>query len=391
LTLSSQSEQTSKARLAAEKAKADALFSSIGDGVIATDEHGKIMKANAAALDLLGYAEADLIGNWYLKVVRAYDLKGKEIDPISRPIMRALLEGKPITQNLQYIKKDKSLFPTTVTAAPIMLNDKPIGTIQVFRDITREQEVDKAKTEFVSLASHQLRTPLTALRWYLELFLKGEMGKLTSEQHESLEEVYNVNLRLIDLVKSLLSVARIELGTLAFSPEPSSIEQLARDVVFELKPQIIDKHLHFSEQYDPEIPPIPLDADLTHVIFQNLLSNAVKYTPDGGHVRLKIVREAHSVLIEVTDTGYGIPKNQERQLFTKLFRADNVREKETDGTGLGLYIVKSIVKASHGKVWFESEENNGTTFYVRLPLKGMPSIAGKDITDHEHKSKRLKL
>lgn len=391
MTISSESEQTSKARLAAEKAKADALFSSIGEGVIATDERGKIMKANAAALDLLGYDQADLIGNWYLKVVRAYDLKGKEIDPISRPIMRALLEGKPVTQTLQYIKKDKSLFPTVVTAAPIMLNDRPIGTIQVFRDITREQEVDKAKTEFVSLASHQLRTPLTALRWYLELFLNGEMGKLTPEQHESLEEVYNVNLRLIDLVKSLLSVARIELGTLAFAPEPSSIEQLARDVVFELKPQIIEKHLHFSEQYDPEIPPIPLDPDLTHVIFQNLLSNAVKYTPDGGHVGLKIVREAHSVLIEVTDTGYGIPKSQQRQLFTKLFRADNVREKETDGTGLGLYIIKSIVKASHGKVWFESEENNGTTFYVRLPLKGMPSIAGKDLPNHQHESKHPKL
>jgi two-component system sensor histidine kinase VicK len=115
-----------------------------------------------------------------------------------------------------------------------------------------------------------------------------------------------------------------------------------------------------------------LDPDLTRIIFQNLLTNAVKYTPSGGKISLKIELRKKHVLIKISDTGYGVPKRQQRQLFTKLFRADNVRRQDTDGTGLGLYIVQSIVESAQGKVWFESEENKGTTFYVRLPLKGMP-------------------
>jgi PAS domain S-box-containing protein len=335
------------------------------------------MKINSVALDLLGYEETDLLDKGYLSVMKATDMQGNPIEPFSRPIMRALQEGRPITDSLQYIKKDGTKFPAQLTVSPIMLSGKPMGTVEVFRDITREQQIDNAKTEFVSLASHQLRTPLTAIRWYLELFLNGKLGPITDKQRESLQELLNVNLNLIDLVRALLSVARIEVGTLAFVPKPSNIERLARDVVFELRPLIEEKQLKFSEKYDPKLPSMPLDRDLTHVIFQNLLTNAVKYTPPGGSVKLHIEQENDKfILIKVIDTGYGIPKNQQHQLFTKLFRADNVREKETDGTGLGLYIIQSIVESSGGEVSFESEENKGTTFFVRLPLKGMPSKEG---------------
>lgn len=367
------SEVTSATRLAVEKAKADALFLSIGEGVIATDERGKIMKVNEAALNILGYDEEDLLEKWFLGAMPAYDSAGNLVEPFNRPILRALLEGKPITGTLEYAKKDGSRAPMAVTVSPIMLDGKPIGTIEVFRDITHEQEIDKAKTEFVSLASHQLRAPLTAIRWYLELFLNGEMGTLTNEQIKNLQEVYGVSLRLIDLVKALLSVARIELGTMVFATRPSKIEQFAKDVVFEQRPMITEKKLHFSEHYDPDLPLIPLDPDLTRVIFQNLLSNAVKYTPARGRISLKVTQDKKYALIEVTDTGCGIPKRQQKQLFTKLFRADNARKVDPEGTGLGLYIIRSIVNASGGKIWFTTEESKGTTFYVRLPLSGMPA------------------
>ncbi len=356
---------------AAEKARADALFASIGEAVIATDENGKIMKANGSALELFGYEESDFIGKGYLHTVHAHDAEDKPIEPLSRPVMQALQDGKKVNSTLQFIRKDGSKFPAAVTVSPIMLAGRPIGMIEVVRDITREQQIDKAKTEFVSLASHQLRTPLTAMRWYLELLLKGRMGALSPQQEASLHEVHRVSLRMIELVAALLSVARIEIGTLTVAPQPSNITQLAQDVVFELRPQIAEKNLDFVEQYDSSIPLLPLDPDLTRVIFQNLLSNAVKYTPAGGSVSLAIKRKGRHVHIKVADTGYGIPKRQQRHLFTKLFRADNVRQKDTDGTGLGLYIVQSIVENSGGKIKFESEENKGTTFYVRLPLKGM--------------------
>lgn len=329
------------------------------------------MRVNVATLELFDCKDEDLLGRKYMTTVPAYNLKGESIEAINRPIMRSLVEGRSITETLMYVRADGKRFPAHVTVSPIMLRGEPIGTIQVVRDVTREQEIDHAKTEFVSLASHQLRTPLTAMRWYVELLLKGKMGALSNEQQLALEEIYDVNLRLIDLVGALLSVARIEIGTLAMTPEPSDIVQLARDVAFELKPVIAEKSLAFAQQYDEDIPSMQLDPDLTRIIFQNILTNAVKYTPEGGSVDLRIEKQKHSVLITIKDTGYGIPKRQQRHMFTKLFRADNARQQDTDGTGLGLYIVKSIVTNAKGKIWFDSEENAGTTFYVRLPLKGM--------------------
>lgn len=361
--------------LAAEIAISEALFDSIGEAVIATDGEGRVMRINEATLELFSCSETDLLGKKYMSAVHSLTLNGDVIKPINRPIMRALIEGKRVSETVQYIKFNGKRFPAHVTVSPIMLEGEPIGTIQVIRDVTREQQIDRAKTEFVSLASHQLRTPLTAMRWYIELLLRRRMGELSEEQESSLEEVYRVNLRLIELVGALLSVARIEIGTLTIAPVPSNISELARDVTVELKPQIAEKKLRFTEFYDPDIPSMDIDPDLTRIIFQNLLTNAVKYTPAGGEIGLKIERKKKHVLIQISDTGYGVPKHQQKHLFTKLFRADNVRRQDTDGTGLGLYIVQSIVENAKGKVWFESEENKGTTFYVKLPLAGMPALS----------------
>ncbi len=358
--------------IAVEKAKTEALFASIGEAVIATDEYGKIMRINDTALKLLGYAEEDLLGKNYLSSMPAYDLDDNLIDKFSRPITRCLIEGKSITRNMAYLRKNGEHLPVVVTVSPIMFEGRPIGAIEVFRDITQELKIDKAKTEFVSLASHQLRTPLTAIRWHLELLLRGVTGDLKQDQQEVIHEVHGINMRLIELVGALLSVARIEVGNLKVAPVLSDIEELAHNAVSELKPQISKKRLNFSEQYDPALPQLLLDRDLTHIIFQNLLTNAVKYTPEGGKIDLKVVCEGRdSILIKVADTGYGIPKQQQSQIFTKLYRADNVHEKDASGTGLGLYIVRSIVESFKGKVWCESEENKGATFYARLPLRGM--------------------
>jgi len=333
------------------------------------------MRVNDATLELFECSASDLLGKKYLSAVQALNLNGEMIKPINRPIMRALIEGKRISDTVLYVKRNGKHLPVHLTVSPIMLDGEPIGTIQVIRDVTREQRIDRAKTEFVSLASHQLRTPLTAMRWYIELLLRGRMGPLASEQKSSLEEIYRVNLRLIELVGALLSVARIEIGTLTVAPVPSDVSQLARDVTVDLKPQISEKNLEFKEFFDPNIPVMPLDPDLTRIIFQNLLTNAVKYTPAGGKIGLRVELEKGHVLIKVSDTGYGVPKRQQKLLFTKLFRADNARRQDTDGTGLGLYIVQSIVENARGKIWFESEENKGTVFYVRLPLKGMPAMS----------------
>lgn len=139
--------------------------------------------------------------------------------------------------------------------------------------------------------------------------------------------------------------------------------------------QVKDKKLRIERKYEHNLPQFNADPQIVQIIFQNLISNAVKYTGEGGLIRVSISRRGLAILITVTDTGYGIPAAQQKHIFTKLFRADNVRAKDTDGTGLGLYIVKAVVERSGGKIWFESVENKGTTFYVTLPFSGVKAGA----------------
>lgn len=248
---------------------------------------------------------------------------------------------------------------------------KPVRAVGVIWDVTSEMEVDRAKTEFVSLASHQLRTPLSAINWYTEMLLAGDAGKLNKEQKQYLEEIYHGNQRMVELVNSLLNVSRLELGTFAIEPEMCNITDLAEIIVKEISPEIAKKKQKFTKKYSKNIPQTMLDKKLTIMILQNLLSNAIKYTPEKGKVNLEIGLEKGCLQIKISDSGLGIPASQQNKIFSKLFRADNVRATDTEGTGLGLYIIKSILDNVNGKIWFESIENKGTTFFVCLPPTGM--------------------
>ena len=220
------------------------------------------------------------------------------------------------------------------------------------------------------------------------MLLSGDLGPVAENQKKYFVEIYESNKRMIELVNALLNVSRIDLGTFAVEPEKMDLTEVAKGVVAELQPQIVFKKLTFIESYDPVVPVIQADPKLVRIIISNLATNAVKYTSTGGKgelgIRLTKAGETEGgkqmvrdgILIKVGDSGYGIPEDQKDKIFTKLFRADNVKEKDTEGTGLGLYIVKSIVDAVDGMIWFTSVENQGTTFYVFLPLSGMPRKAG---------------
>lgn len=239
------------------------------------------------------------------------------------------------------------------------------------------KEVDRAKSEFVSLASHQLRTPPSAIKWFVEMLLNEKAGKITDErQKKYLQEIAYNNKRMIDLVNQFLNVSRVELGTFAIEPRPLDISNIAEEALEEFAPQIAKKELNVAKEYDKNMPLVNTDPTLLRIVFQNLISNAVKYTPDKGTIWLTIKKETDNFFIKVADNGYGVPKKQQPKIFTKLFRADNAREIDPDGTGLGLYIVKSIVKEMGGAIRFESEENKGSAFYVILPLKGLKKQEG---------------
>jgi two-component system, sensor histidine kinase len=235
------------------------------------------------------------------------------------------------------------------------------------KNVAHIKIIDKAKTEFVSLASHQLRTPLTLISWYTEILVNGDAGELNEKQKDCLKEIYIGNQRMIDLVNDILSTSRIDMGTLALEPKLIDLAKIAENVLKEIGPLVKDKEMKINEAYEKNLPRIMADPEMVRMIFQNLLSNSLKYTPRGGQITVEIKKQNSHVLIIISDNGFGIPENQKNRIFTKMFRADNIKVKETSGTGLGLYIVWAIVKKSGGKIWFESKEGKGTTFFVTLP------------------------
>ena len=365
------------------RAKEEAILLSIGDGLIVTDEKGVITIINKTAEKLLERKSKEALGEHFSKISFLVNEKSIPVPPDEHPISMALKARSTMTTAIgspyYHIRKDKSRFPVAITATPVLLDDKVIGTIKVFRDVSYEREIDKAKTEFVSLASHQLRTPLSAVNWYAEMLLAGDVGELNPEQKKYLDEVYRSNQRMVELVNALLDVASLELGTFVIEPEQTDVCKLAESVIKEQKPQIDAKKIFFSFSCGKEVKLMQTDPKLLRMVMQNILSNSIKYTPEGGKIDFSISLATHNnILFKIADTGYGIPKDQQNKIFTKLFRADNVRDKDTDGTGLGLYIVKSIVENAGGKIWFYSPDGKGTkgtTFYVTLPMGAIKKSA----------------
>ena len=380
--LKKQNEDLVAAKLATEQwaAKMQALLTSIGDGVAATDKEGKITVLNPEAESLLGWKNQEVAGKLWNEVFKARDENGQLIADKDQPMYLALSTGQRLFVNISnhyyYQKKSGELFPIANSMSPVVINNEITGVVTVFKDITRETDVDRAKNEFVSLASHQLRTPLSTVRWYAELLLAGDAGKISDDQKKYLEEIYNGNQRMIDLVNALLSISRIDLGTFIIDVSPTNLRVVTEVVLKELEPLIKEQVIRVEKFYDENLPVIFADPKLVKIIIQNLLSNSIKYTPPNGEVKIALEKKGDVALITVSDTGYGIPESQQYRIFTKMFRADNVREKDSNGTGLGLYIVRSIVEQSGGKIWFKSVENKGTEFFVTIPLSGMKSKRG---------------
>ena len=357
----------------------NAILSSMAEGLIAIDNERRIILMNQAAGILLRTAPPEAAGQEIKQILAIY----RDNQPLvyqDLPIEKAIAERDIISigllDNLSVKAKNGRLFPIAMTIAPLLAKGEISGAIILFRDITKDREIDQAKTEFVSLASHQLKTPLSAINWYSEMVLEEEVGPLNEKQKEYLKNLYDANRRMVELVNSLLNVSRIDLGAFAVEPSPTDFSAVADEVLTELKPQIDLKKLRLDKEYDKQVPSINADPKLLRIIFQNLLSNAVKYTAPNGVIGLALKKEGDNILIRVTDTGYGIPAADQGKIFTKLFRADNVRDKEAEGTGLGLYIVKAVVEAGGGRIWFDSLEGRGTSFFITLPLVGMKKKAG---------------
>lgn len=350
-----------------ERAQANALFNSIGDGIIATDEFGKITRVNPAALHMLGYREKDLLGKWFPSAIVVLGEQGEPIGLIDRPITRAFLLGMPISERNYFLRKDGSKLPVSVTVSPIIHKGRPTGAVEVFRDVSAELEIDRMKSEFISLASHQLRTPLSAVKTYTHMLLDGYMGETTPEQRRTLSTIVSATNRMNELISTLLNITRIESGNIAVTPKLVNLAKLCDEVLREHAHAARDKGIKVAFK-STGATSTRTDALIAKEIISNLISNAIKYTPEEGTIGVRVGKHGKRLIICVEDSGIGIPDEAREKIFTKFFRAANVVKRETTGTGLGLYLVKGLAEQLGGDIWFESEENKGSSFYFALPV-----------------------
>ena len=352
------------------QAESEAMFRSIGDGAITTDEFGHITRINPPALAILGLDLDDALGRWFPRVVAILKPDGSPLPLIERPIVKMFLTGKAVSEKTIYQTKSGRSVPVFVTVSPIILNDRPVGAIEVFRDITIENEIDRMKSEFISLASHQLRTPLSTIKTYAHLLAEGYMGDLGAEQARTVQTIIAATNNMNELIGTLLNIARIESGSIEVTRKRLDARQLATDVVRQLQLSADTKGVEVVLDTPKRPVIIRTDSVIAKEILTNLIGNAIKYTAHGGRVTVEVRDRREDATFAVHDTGIGIPKHAQSKIFSKFFRAPNVVRQETTGTGLGLYVVKGLVSTLRGAIWFKSEEHVGSSFYVSLPKQG---------------------
>lgn len=366
-------------RLALEKERDETLLESMSEGLIAVDEGGAMVLINSVAQHMLNL-EGEVKGTSFAHKVPLLNEEGNPVPPAALPT-KTLQTGETTNTVFQFKNGTARKLLINIAASPVKLEGRIAGAIFVLRDVTKEKEVDRMKTEFISLASHQLRTPLSAIKWFSEMLLNGDAGELKLEQADFAKNISDSADRMVDLVNSLLNISRIESGRIIVDPKPTDLKELITGIVNDLKAKTEERQQTLIISVHSDLPKIDLDPRLIGQVYLNLLTNAIKYTPKKGEISVLVSKKGDDVISQVTDNGYGIPKEQQGRIFQKFFRAENVAKVETDGTGLGLYLIKAIVESSGGKIWFESEENKGATFWFTIPLTGMKAKEGEVTLD----------
>jgi signal transduction histidine kinase len=263
----------------------------------------------------------------------------------------------------------KTLLTATIAITALLGLLSLTVAIMISRTLVR---LDKQKSEFVSLASHQLRTPLTAMNWNTELLLAEPTGTFSPAQKKYAQRLKESGQRMSALIGDLLRVSSLDLGTYRPEEKEIKINDTIDTIIRDHEEEIAQKNISLVKNVSPDIPIIKIDEQLINVIFQNLVSNSIKYSRQGGRIEINVEIKKRNLMIRVSDNGIGIPSKQQPQIFTKLFRADNaVKHNFNEGTGLGLYIAKAMTLRMGGRIWFDSTENVGTNFYVKLPLRAL--------------------
>ncbi len=358
-------------KVAQEQEKVSAIISNFIDPIILIDKEGKVSFLNPAAENFLGISP-DAIGTPIVKKDNFSLVNFKKIIGVNFDITKEREEKDDLGEYEEeaiFHNDNKEVNYRIKTLPVIESNGVYLGTMKIFYDVTREKNIDKMKTEFISVAAHQLRTPLSAVKWIIKMVLEGDSGPLTEEQRRLLLKTYKSNERIIQLVNDMLYVARIEEGRFDYSFKKLDFVSVLNEILDEFGQRIKNKNLNLEIKKPKKIPRIEGDAEKIKIVLKNLLDNAIKYTPENGKVEIKLKAKKERLEAEIKDNGMGIPREQQQKVFTKFFRAQNAIKIQTEGNGLGLFIVKNIVEAHHGTIMFSSQEGKGTTVAINFPYK----------------------
>lgn len=351
------------------QAKDEAIISSFTDGLLAVNKNGSVMIANKAFEKLIGWEEHELQDKYFFEYIPLVSELGENVFERDYPLIKAL-KGATNTLTVVCKRKDGTLFPAMISAAPVLMKKEIIGAIAVFRDLTKEREIERLRTSFLSLASHQLRTPLSGTKWLIETLQRKTIGSINEKQAKYLDQIYSMNERMIRLVFDLLNVLKIEAGVSMLKMENIPIHKLFSDVMAMVLPEAKRRNVEIRvETQSKEFISIESDFLMLRTILETLLSNAVNYSSEGQEVLFSAEKQGTSILFSVRDHGIGIPISEQSNIFQKFYRASNAASFKPGGTGLGLYIAGMLAEKMGGKISFESKENEGSLFTLHLSVK----------------------
>ena len=352
--------------LASDLEKFKLAVANASDHITITDAEGTVLYVNKGAERITGFKAREIIG----QKVGSKKLWGGEMDKTfyEKLWRRIKVEKKIFTGEVNNHRKNGEKYIAKVSISPILDEaGQVVFFVAIERDITKEKIIEQAKSNFVSLASHQLRTPLAAVKWTLEAFT-ADQG-LSAKHRERLRDLYASNERLIMLVNELLKVSRIEDKKVVINKQALDLLKIVKDALKLLKINADKKQQILKFQTSVAPATVKLDPIMFSEVFNNLISNAINYAPAGQTIGIKVSASGPDYLIAVHNDEPIIPAADQSKLFTKFYRGTNVQTINTTGTGLGLFIAKAAAEANGGKIWFESKAGAGTTFYFTVPKK----------------------
>ena len=349
----------------------EAVLNNVNEAILMIDDAGLVQFANEAAQGLLGFQTAEeMAGKHYVAILGLQKAGGEPLAIKNQPWHIVIQTSERFSSDpadpLYATTRDGRKMPIMLSLTPLLRQERIVGGSVIFHEL-KPRVVQDAPIDFISLASHQLRTPLTVANLHVDMLLAGHMGAVSPEQRKVLEEISFYHQKLNQVLVEFLVASRVELGTFSVDLKPLDIAAKVEEVIRDFTPEFKHKNLTLKKDFAENLPLAFADAQIVRIVVHNVLSNAIKFGKAKGIVEIAIKAKRDRIIVAVKDDGVGIAPEDQAKIFDKMFRGENVGHNRTSGVGFGLYIVKSLLALCEGEITFESKENKGTTFYLSFP------------------------